>query len=72
MTTKELIHTYSKLLGNVQYWKDRADIARDLIAKRIMREGNFCNGSRATRYRVKETRVRSHNRRAFSALRITV
>lgn len=72
MTTKELIHKYSRYLRMADHWRMMADSVRDAIAKRILREGNFNNGSRATRYKVRETRVRSHNRRGFSALRITV
>jgi hypothetical protein len=72
MTTKELITTYARFLRNADRWRTQADSVRDRIAKRILREGNFHNGSRATRYKVRETRVRSHNRRGFSAMRITV
>jgi uncharacterized protein YheU (UPF0270 family) len=72
MTTKELIHTYARFLRNAERWQTQADTLRDRIAERILREGNFHNGSRATSYRVKEARVRSHVRRAHKALRITV
>jgi len=72
MTTKELIHVYAAHLRRAENWRTKADGARDQIAERIQREGNFRNGSRATRYKVKESRVRSHNRRSFTALRITV
>lgn len=72
MTTKELIHTYARFLRNSERWKTQADSVRDAIAKRILREGNFSNGSRATRYSVRGTRVRPHVRRGYSALRITL
>lgn len=72
MTTKELIQTYTRFLRQADRWKTQADSVRDRIAERILREGNFHNGSRATHYKVKATRVRSHNRRGYSAVRITV
>lgn len=72
MTTKELIHTYARFLRQADRWKTQADSVRDKIAERILREGNFANGSRATRYKVRGTRVRPHVRRGYSALRITV
>lgn len=72
MTTKELITTYARFLRNAERWQTQADSVRDTIARRLLREGNFNNGSRATRYKVRATRVRAHDRRGFSALRITV
>lgn len=71
MTTRHLIENYAHCLRQAERWQTQADSLRDQIAKRILAEGNFANGSRATRYKVKETRVRSHHRSGFSALRIT-
>lgn len=72
MTTEHFIRTYAGHLRKAQEWQAEADRLRDLIAKRLMKEGNFDNGSRATRYTVREARVRGHYRRGFSAVRITV
>lgn len=72
MTTKEMIHTYARFLRQAERWQTQANAVRDKIAERIQREGNFRNGSRATRYQVKDTRVRAHNRGGYAAMRITV
>lgn len=47
--TKELISEYERFLRNAENWQVQADALRDKIAKRVLREGNFLNGSRATR-----------------------
>jgi len=67
MTTKEMIHTYARFLRQAERWQTQADSVRDRIAQRILREGNFHNGSRATAYKVRATRVRPHERRAYAA-----
>lgn len=67
MTTKQLIKNYARLLRKADQWKFQANLTRDIIAERIL-----SNGSRATRYKVKESKVRSHFRRGYSAVRITV
>lgn len=72
MTTQQLIKDYARLLRVADQWKAHANLARDRIAERILKEGNFNNGSRATRYKVREAKVRSHVRRGYAALRITV
>lgn len=70
-TTDDIIRTYASFLRNAENWQTQADHLRDQIAKRLLREGNFNNGSRATRYSVRETTVRRHQRRGYNAVRIT-
>jgi len=71
MTATDLIRNYARFLRHAENWQTQATALRDKIAKRIEREGNFNNGSRATRYSVRETTVRRHQRRGYNAVRIT-
>lgn len=70
--TKRIIRQYARHLAMRDAWQESANELRDQLAKLIEREGNWANGSRATAYRVKKHRVKTHWRSGYSAMRVTV